>query len=103
MTDGLADEDATSVGVGGERCGESGVTWTLGVSSPSVRGGPRGFLSVTGAKLTSSSPGLHSKSNPLVWSARSKSAEALLDGIWKEMLASERSGKWSSVMSVIMS
>ena len=51
------------------------------MSSPSVRGGPQGYLSVIGAKLTSSWPALHSKSNPSVWSARSKSAEALLDGI----------------------
>lgn len=104
MTDGLADEDGTWVGVDDRERGVGrDVISTLGVSSPSVRGRPRGCLSVTGAKLGSSSVALHSKSNPSVWSARSKSAETLLVGIWKDTLASERSGKWSSVMSVIMS
>ena len=104
MTDGLADEDGTCMGVGDrERGVVREVAWTLGVSSPSVRGCPRRCLRVTGAKLASSSTASYSKSNPSVWSARSKSAEALFVGIWKDTLASERSGRWSSVMSVIMS
>lgn len=105
MARGLADEDGTCVGVGDrERGVRRDVASALGVSSPSVRGGPRICLSTAGVKLASSSTAaLHSKSNSSVWSARSRSAEALLVGIWKDTLASERSGKWSSVMSVIMS
>lgn len=91
--------DEAEVGVGDRVWGGGrDVGRTLGVRSPSC---PRGTL--RGAKLASSSSALQSKSNPLVWSARRRSVAVVFGGIWKDTLASERSGKWSSVMSVMSS